>query len=208
MRWLTFLLLLLFAFASSAHAQKLVVFGDSISAGAAATRQSNTYVDRLSHRINKNWRTFNYSRGGWAVAGSIGFVHPAFIDGALHLFPSVVLIALGTNDFAVSVPLDTFTTSYQLIVERFANFFGVGQVFCLTPIYSKNGATPNAVGATLADYREVIATECSAAGGIVLDGLEAMPTSDAFLADQTHPNDRGHRAMARWLHRALRPYLY
>lgn len=67
-------------------------------------------------------------------------------------------------------------------------------------------ATPDAAGLRPQDYRTAVHDVCEAEGRIPLDGFEAL-SSEALLADGLHPNDAGHRRMARWLERALRAVL-
>jgi lysophospholipase L1-like esterase len=201
--------LLLFATvlaASTAHADgTAVLIGDSIAAGAYATSYRQSYAQRLTSKLADRIRVVNYSRGGWSVAGvSPPFTEPANYEATLALWPSAYILALGTNDYSVSVPLASFGAAYASMLSTLGGFGSASVIVCVTPILRVGEETLNAAGATLADYRAVIMDECQVAGGVALDAADAL-TSPKYLTDGLHPGDQGHRKLARWLTKRLAP---
>jgi len=192
---------------ASGQPDPLVVFGDSISVGGNVTKGNRTWVARLARKA-KNYSILNYSRGAWSVCGHGWLVSPAYVDGMTALWPTAVLIALGTNDYGVSSPIEDFRLAYRSMLERTVGWpFGADKVFCLTPFPRLNEDVPNDAGLVLDDYRFVIEQECEETGGRVLDGRAMMPNLAAYLPDGLHPNDRGHAEIARRLWKELRDEL-
>ncbi len=183
--------------AHTASAATIVLVGDSISAGDGSSSPRRAYAWQLERSLSRRHRVVNYSRGAWSVSGTAGIVDPAHFPGAALLFPAVVVIILGTNDYAVGVPLDAFLAGYQAALGTFGN---VETVVCVTP-YRRSDlseATPNSAGLLPLDYREAVRAACEADGRIALDGFEALP-SESLLGDGLHPNDAGHHRIAKWL---------
>jgi lysophospholipase L1-like esterase len=183
----------------------LVLFGDSITVGAGASTPEHAYAYRLAQALAARHRVVGYARGGWTVAGRRSFAMPAFARGAWTLSPDAVVIALGTNDYSLGVPLARFESAYRAILVLFD---GVESVVCVTPFRRSetDEATANPAGLFPRDYRAAVRAVCEAAGRPVLDGFAALP-SDAFLADGLHPNDAGHERIAEWLEEGLRGVL-
>jgi lysophospholipase L1-like esterase len=183
----------------------LVLLGDSITVGMGASTPEHAYAFRLAEALAARQRVVGYARGAWTVAGRGGFARPAFARGARSLSPDAVVIALGTNDYNLGVPLARFESAYRAILVLFD---GVASVVCVTPFRRADAdeATPNAAGLLPRDYREAVRAACEAKGRPVLDGFAALP-SEAFLADGLHPNDAGHERIAEWLEEGLRETL-
>jgi len=187
--------------ACAASAETIVLVGDSISAGVGASSPRRAYAWQLERSLSRSHRVVNYSRGGWAVSGEVGISDPANFLGAAALWPDVVVIALGTNDYGVGVPLEDFIAGYEAALQTLGP---VETVVCVTP-YRRSDlseATPNTAGLLLDDYRTAVHGVCEADGRIVLDGIEAMP-SESMLGDGLHPNDVGHNRIAKWMEREL-----
>jgi len=187
--------------ACAASAGTIVLIGDSISAGAGASAPRRAYAWQLERSLSRRHRVVNYARGGGSVRGDVGSVDPADFPGAAALRPDVVVIALGTNDYAVGVPLDEFGAGYEAALQtfRFAE-----TVVCVTP-YRRSDlseATLNSAGSRPDDYRNAVHEVCEADGRRVLDGIEALP-SQSMLGDGLHPNDVGHARIAKWLEQEL-----
>lgn len=196
--------------ASPRHAwanHRLVVIGDSISAGAAASRADRGYVAILTQRLT-DYTITNYSRGGWSVRASRNWVAPAYIDGVPPLWPNDVIIVLGTNDFSADEPLDDFVVGYRALLDRLLRslVIPIDHLFCVTPFPREDEDRANMAGHILHDYRLVIEKECSTIGGIPLDGSQAMPNSIDYRNDTVHPNDSGHARIAAWLLEELRTH--
>jgi len=119
----------------------------------------------------------------------------------VELWPNVVVIALGTNDYVSDVSLRKFAAGYRAALNKLSS---VATVVCVTPYRrsDRSEARPNAVGLLPNAYREAVRSVCEERGRIVLDGFEALP-SESYLADGLHPNDAGHQRIAEWLEQRL-----
>jgi lysophospholipase L1-like esterase len=185
----------------------IVIVGDSISTGAAASRADKGYVARLTSEIHDH-SVMNYSRGGWSVHATRTYVGPANVAGVPPLWPRVIILALGTNDFSVDEPLEDFRTGYRSLLRALLSALEVplDELFCITPFSRLDEDRENKVGHVLDDYRRVIEEECSMVAGIPLDGSRAVPPCGAYFGDVVHPNDRGHARIAAWLLDRLRAH--
>lgn len=193
--------------ASHAQAGNVVIFGDSISVGASADTGAQAYAARLAGKITTADYLLNYSRGGWAVLGDVGIVDPASVSGLLQMWPHTVIIALGTNDFSVEVPVDDFAVAYASMLARLRAWNASMKLVCVTP-FPRIDEAANADGVPLAAYRSAIETACWNAGGYALDGKSAIPEPITdYLVDGLHPNNAGHRKIANWLWPQLKSIL-
>lgn len=185
----------------------LVVIGDSISTGAAASGPDKGYVALLTKRLTGH-SLINCSRGGWSVHATRDYVEPAYIGGVAALWPNSIVIVLGTNDFSVSEPLEEFRAGYRALLDRLLRALvdPLGHLFCVTPFPRLDEDRANTAGHVLDDYRLVVQEECSMARGIPLDGSQAVPAAVAYFSDTIHPNDRGHASIAAWLLEQLRAH--
>jgi lysophospholipase L1-like esterase len=185
----------------------LVVVGDSISTGAAASRTDKGYVARLTKELHDT-SVMNYSRGGWSVHATRKYVDPANVDGVPPLRPKEIILSLGTNDFSVDEPLQDFRAGYRSLLRRLHSTLEipVDHLFCVTPFSRLDEDRENKVGHVLDDYRHVIEEECSMVAGIPLDGSRAVPPCRRYFGDVVHPNDRGHARIAAWLLERLRAH--
>lgn len=180
----------------------MVIFGDSIAVGALASRGNRTYVARIT-RDSRKYAIMNHSRGAWIASRTspVWWITPADVDGVRALCPSVVLVALGTNDFAAGIKLESFRNGYRALLETIAApGLEPVRIYCLTSLSRLDEDTPNLSGLVLDDYRAVAEEECTSIDGQAIDGRHILPRSPDYLSpDGLHPNDRGHREIARHL---------
>ncbi len=117
---------------------------------------------------------------------------------------NMVVVQMGSNNFAENQPLSLFTTRYQSLITAIRQGAPKADLVCLgewhqTGIYDTLGNTPE-------DFDGVISSECQAAGG-TFEALEQvydiasnhgpLGTRTPFgLADLLHPNDAGDLAIA------------
>jgi len=177
-------------------ADSLVILGDSIAFGQGASNGTKSFSAILAKKTTRYF-VLNYSRGGWSVSANSGGIKPANINGVTALFPYAIIIALGTNDHALSVSAKAFRNSYRNMVTTMVNV-SVERLYCLTPFPRTNEEIPNMVHLTMSDYRNIINEECERAGGVTIDSANMfLPNENYLTSDGLHPNDRGHSAAAR-----------
>jgi len=177
--------------------ESLVIFGDSIAFGDGASRGTKSFSAILAKKATR-YSVLNYSRGGWSVSANSGGINPANINGVNSLFPHAMIIALGTNDYALSVSANAFRNSYRNMVTTMVNLT-VDHLYCLTPFPRTNEDSPNIARLTMSDYRRIINEECERVGGATIDGANVFLPNKTYLIDGLHPNDRGHSAAARYI---------
>ncbi len=183
----------------------MVLVGDSITAGYSAGRADAALVHRLAS-LRPAWFIINYSWGG----ASIGPYRQrqGLFPGFLQLWPQVVVIMLGTNDFGNGVDIQLFRKSYDQFLNALSTHYEP-TVVCVTPLGSRDESLVNCMGKTMQDYRDVIASVCSSHGLGVVDGRRLLPVSQRYFADaqQIHPNAEGYAIMAENLANALEQYV-
>jgi lysophospholipase L1-like esterase len=185
----------------------LTFAGDSIMAGYGATAEPYTVLGRLNS-MQPSWFIRNYSVGGASVSSrTVPWPWPGVDPNAVNaLLGDPTVVFLGTNDWAYSDPLTTFTTDYTNFINT-AAYFG-STVVCVTPIWRSTAeGTMNDVGLTLDDYRAAIAQVCSTLGHPVIDGLTLVPHKAAYFVDGLHPNNAGYYYYAQNLSAALSPFV-
>ena len=112
------------SFFSYAEKKKLLVLGDSLSAGYQL-KTGNSWVDYIetsSDLLRLNFSVFNASFSGETSAGGL-----SRLPGLLQRHrPNAVLIALGGNDGLRGLPLSSFKTNlegmFELVREKNALF--------------------------------------------------------------------------------------
>jgi lysophospholipase L1-like esterase len=109
--------------------------------------------------------------------------------------PTVLWLAIGTNDYGLSAWTDTaFGTAYAAVLDAFHAAMPNVPVYCQTPL-SRTTETANGHGDTLPQYRAQITTACLARPWTKLvDGTAILAAAD--LQDGLHPHEAGHAKYA------------
>lgn len=119
MRFIITLFLGIFC-AVSAMAQnpyRLMVFGDSLSAGYRLPPQEAFYSKLQSALYNNGYRNvmvIHYSKSGETTTGGL-----SRLSQALSQHPDAVLLELGVNDALREVPIETIRTHLQNLIDQF-----------------------------------------------------------------------------------------
>jgi len=182
---------------------RIMIIGDSLQSGTKLRRLSQQAGVLLQRQANVV--VHNFSSPG-ARMTDVGF-----FAGMNHAGPAVglvsgffgmqgLVVALGTNDWSQDADLAVFHDSYAGFLTGLLPGLPVA---CLSPPWRQDEASANGNGDTLEDFRDVIRDVCTEAGGTYLDGKDAIPNSLSYFPDGLHPNERGHRAMARFLNAEL-----
>jgi lysophospholipase L1-like esterase len=173
--------------------------GDSITRGYLAT-DWNGWSDQVRHALSSAtygttiWGVigqtlFNYANTS-GVANTTAATIAALLDGTAK---NIVDISLSTNDWGAGVTAANILTYFQNIVAAIHTASPSAKIILSTPILRTGEATPNAGGATLANYRTQIASVVTANNTFctLFDGSVYSPGGDGI-----HPADSTYAQMA------------
>jgi lysophospholipase L1-like esterase len=168
---------------------QVVAFGDSLVAGVGTTT-GRDFVSLLSERLGVP--IVNAGKSGDTTGTAL-----ARLDSAvLSRDPRVVIVVLGGNDFLRRVPRDETFRNLDAIAARLR---ARGAAVVLA------GLSLGIVTDGYSDGYEAVARERDA--GLVPDILGGILGRPELMADNIHPNDRGHTLMADRLEPAVRELL-
>ena len=195
-----------------------IAFGDSITYGFGVGGNDSAYPARVASA--SSLRANNYGESGRVVAiGASGATVPdarSFCNYYTSLPSSASLVTVfgGVNDFLLSVPLGTSSSSdkstfygaLNVLADGLKSKYGSTRIVFFTPIRIGGHGNANGQGLTLKDYRNAIVTVCNNKGIEVLD-LYSLDSMDADISvsnymgtwDTTHPNGSGHQAIADYI---------
>lgn len=194
-------------------------FGDSITAGANASKLWHQILGEQCNVICRNWGVggTGYSTtvsGNAPVGGGVigdGSSQSQFGNNdVLHImngktFNSCVIFA-GTNDYGTSKAIDVFTTAVRAVLDKALE--QTNNILVITPIKryydgdNRPYTQPNSAGHTLKDYADVIKAECESRGIGCFDGFDICldplkpNVKTRLMPDGLHPNDEGHKRIA------------
>jgi lysophospholipase L1-like esterase len=184
--------------------RRIMVIGDSIQAG---TGLKNTQ-SQASFRLQRYGGVIihNFASPGATMVDHTFFAGMDRATTAVSLLNGFfgmygLVINLGNNDWAESVPVSTFSSAYGAFLDSIPSRI---KVACMSPTWSTSEGMLNSQGNTKDDFRAATQALCTARGDAYLEGKDAIPNNPAYFADGVHPNDRGHKAMGTFLLRQLR----
>lgn len=187
---------------------KWVFAGDSITHGALHTMGWRDYTELFSERLR--WEMARM-RDCVIKTGVSGWRVPTLTDdlewSVLQYRPDVVSIALGMNDCAAGIDNVAPFRSGLIDIVRVIRERSGASVLLNTPPRILPADTLRAP--YLPDYAAAIVDAATATGAILVDhyaawaGAEEKGTIAYWLSDAIHPNECGHRAMARTLFEAI-----
>lgn len=160
-----------------AAGKTIIAFGDSLIVGVGATA-GRDMVSRVSQAIGRP--IVNAGVAGDTTAAAL-----QRMDETLARKPDVVIVLVGGNDAINRVPLDQTVANLRHIITTFHN---QGATVLLLGIRGGIVGDP---------YRRAFATlarELRAA--YVPNVLDSIWGNSYLMADEVHPNDRGHGVMA------------
>lgn len=174
--------------------QRVVCFGDSITQGVYTSEPNQTFPARLAKA--RGWSMINAGFAGHHTVGSDGVA-----IGALQ--PTLVVVAIGTNDFSYQTPLTTFAAEYDQWIANFRTQPGCSEVpiVCVTPAMRSDEADKPIL---LEDYRNCIrgivaSRSLSDANLNLLEGWDMVPINPTLLPDGLHLSDVAFEHYARAL---------
>ena len=162
---------------------KILLFGDSITQGYDAYHASLSYGNRIA-------RAFDADILNQAIGGEI--FDAEIPDAALSFDPDTVIVAYGTNDWALQPNREAFLSAAERFFVRIKELYGEKKLVYISPIFrvdvddsvSAFGSFEKAVN----DLKELALKE----GFFLVDGFRLTPHIKDFFADlYLHPNDLG-----------------
>ena len=197
MHRVTLLAVLLLSSPGFAADLRIVVLGDSNATGYRVPAPV-AWPMRVMARLR--WPVQVLGAPGASLAGAAGLATtaecPAVDVGYLGVRAAV--LALGTNDAWQNAPLPAVAAATATLLGSVTPDRWV----CLLPPPSIIDGIPNAVGATLADYRAVIGAACVAHGATVIDPA-TLGVRQADLVDGIHLSSGAHARIARAVEAAV-----
>lgn len=165
----------------------ILFIGDSITQGMTVTTPSLTYPAQVAAVMKSDFH--NIAVGGATMQKELA---PLLMD----IDWQKVFIALGTNDFSQSRPLNEFEEECRWMLEVLSSREDV-EIFLLTPIPWALRTNDNEIGLHLEDYREVLRRTAENFPKVkVIEGAKLVPDESIYYVDNIHPNDLGAAAYA------------
>ena len=211
--------------------KKIAFLGDSITEGYGASGVDKTYWSILGQETGAE--VFGYGIGGTTIAKrNVPLPEPnpnkyfgSRVDGMIE-DADIIVIFGGTNDFGGSDPafgkmedrrLDTFYGGYHLLLQQLMERYPQGQIVALTPLHRLTedeglyNEQDGRRGGKLVEYVDAIIEVAGFYGVPVVDLFRTCPIQPRFepqrqllMPDGVHPNDAGHRIIARRLISAMK----
>lgn len=196
---------------------RVLVVGDSISAGWFASSPAASYPQRLFASL----RASNPASADWSQVIGLPGKHAEDGVRVLRALPNVpradlIVVEFGTNDYGNRpVSPGSFARSYATLLNLLTSASPQATVVCVS-VWGPSGH-PNSFGATPETYNAILDSACRAlphSAGVVVDitSLYARPGARgprghaSYIATHTdgfHPNDAGHTAIAQAIVAAL-----
>ena len=195
---------------------KLVVLGDSIAAGtytgkndtcpASKARTFGSIIaEKLGYElVNKAVNGISYKCGG-----SVNPDYSVINQEKNAPDCDMLIISAGTNDFGINIPVGTesdfgdvsFSGAVELVFKTIYKTRPQTKVVIVTP-YGR-AQELNDVGASLDEYRKILADKANKYGFTVVNGKE-IPLKSQMLFDGLHPDDEGHKLIAEYILKQLK----
>jgi lysophospholipase L1-like esterase len=183
-------------FATPDNSSPVVIYGDSITAGAnAASPEIEGYGVLLrgyGHKTVLETWGFRSLHEDCNTAPLLA----AFIARLVSYAPGALWLAIGTNDYGNSKwSAVDFGVAYAAVLDGVHAALPSLPIYAQTPIFRTDEASLNLFGSNLAAYRAVITTACSTRPWATLvDGSSIL--TGAGLDDSVHPSTAGHATYA------------
>jgi lysophospholipase L1-like esterase len=182
---------------------RVLVFGDSITAGTGAGRESASYARQLATMLGM--QLVNQGIGGSRVTtGNPNAGADRVSSDVVNIGADLVFILYGTNDMSSGVSLDAFQNSYESMLATIKKGLPHTRVIAGTCVWRKDpGAKPS-----LVELNKAIQAACRNQEVPCVDGYGAFNSVAYLTADNVHPNAEGHQAIACHLAPQIQSVLY
>ena len=184
---------------STAERPRIVVLGDSLTAGYGIARQQSVPA-LLQARLDAAGLGYEVVNAG--VSGDTSAGGLSRLDWALDGDVRVLIVELGANDGLRGLPVSALRDNLDQIIRR-AKARGI------TVLLTGMEAPPNYCAAYTAEFRAAYRDLAKAHGvafmPFFLEGVAGVPALN--IADGIHPNPNGARIVEATLWRTLQPLL-
>lgn len=197
---------------------KINFLGDSITEGAIASSQENTFVRLVGTMLN--CKVNNYGISGSRIAKQkIPSIEPRYDlyfasrVAAMDADADFVFVFGGTNDYGHGDALmgkiddktpDTFYGAMNNLIDELEKKYEKNSIFFILPLYRINESNPygegtkTQPGCTLAEYRKAMTEVLEKRHIEVFDikDIIGKAENNPLIYDGLHPNDEGHKKIA------------
>lgn len=183
----------------------VVVYGDSITIGQDALPIDQNAWGMLVRRAKTDHQ---FSFEAWGTRSlfddaNTSFLQDRFVSRIADFSPSVIWLAIGTNDYGLNKwAAAAFGTAYAAVLDKLHAALPSAVIYAQTPLL-RTTETANGSGSTLGNYRTQIANAVSTRTSFatLVDGTAIMTT--ASLVDGVHPSTAGHALYADYVKSVL-----
>ncbi len=187
-----------------------VAVGDSISYGIGATNEATDgfvplFAGMLEQACGKNVTLINEAISGTRMStphkeGRYPAAKETPKEFVVDNYPDVVTIAYGTNDRSAGTALEDFIADYRSYLTTVIQGCPDAIIIVCGLPYSRTQTTQDCV---YRKWNKAIKALAEEFGVIYCDSFEDMYGVSWLLADNVHPTNAGHRAMAHALLRVI-----
>ncbi|MBR4864234.1 MAG: SGNH/GDSL hydrolase family protein [Oscillospiraceae bacterium] len=163
-------------------AKKLLAFGDSITQGFDAMRNTSRQMGRMAERLNAE-----------EVSKAVGAetFDPELAALRDDFEPDYIFVAYGTNDFTGKTP-EKFTADCNGFFAEIYKNYPDAKIFAITPIWRADMENPRAFTSFFDIEKGVRSAAEKLPNVMVIDGQTLVPHDTKYFADgRLHPNDEG-----------------
>lgn len=200
---------------------KINFLGDSITEGALATKEENTFVFLAGKYLNADSRNYGISVTRIAIQQKPSLDPRADLYFAsrvknMKADADYVFVFGGTNDYGHGdAPFgkigdktpNTFCGAVDDLVNELLKYYKKKQIVFIPPLYRLNEDSPYGDGSktlpgkTLEEYRQALMTIVNSYGIKIKDIKDEIGKAEnnPYIADGLHPNDLGHQKIAELL---------
>lgn len=163
--------------------EKILFLGDSITQGYDAYHSSLSYVNRIARTLDAN--ILNQAIGAEIFDADI-------LDENLPFDPDTVIVAYGTNDWALQASYEALIGDAARFFQRLKEIYPSKKMVYISPIWRGETETAKFPTGDFEDAAKALAHLAEQYGYAVVDGFSLTPHHSDFFADKNlHPNDLG-----------------
>ena len=162
--------------------KKLLAFGDSITQGFDAMRNTSRQMGRMAEKLGAE--EFSRAVGGEVFDPELAALRDDFD-------PDYIFVAYGTNDFSKNTPEEFTANCNGFFTELYKNYPDA-KIFAITPIWRASMNNTRQFDSFFDIDKGIRAATQNMPNVLVIDGQTLVPHDTKYFADgRLHPNDEG-----------------